>query len=142
MGAMGMHMGNNHTTSHRACAATVSLLAELIEMAEEASLGDLALYLQAARRELAAGPWRLPPVHVGRHHATLADAISALLATLEELRGATDAEAGLASIAVARLYIADGIRHLDRIAERVARETPQLRWPLLDTNRIDWRWVS
>ncbi|MGH3976133.1 MAG: hypothetical protein ACRDS9_22825 [Pseudonocardiaceae bacterium] len=135
-------MGDNHTRSPRAYVTTMSLLTAMSAMADEASLGDLALYLNAARHDLAGGPWDLSHTPTDEDLATLADGVSALLVALEELKEVTDDEVGLAAIAAARMYLADGIRHLDRVAERVAREAAELTRSTAPASRVDLRWVS
>jgi hypothetical protein len=139
---MNMDTGNNDMRSRRAYVATMSLLAEITEAADEASLGDLALYLDAARYELTNGPWGLQSVRSDDHHSTFTGGISALFAALDELREVTEEEGGLAAIAAARMYLTDGIRHLDRVAERVAQAAAEQRRPRTSTRRVDWGWAS
>lgn len=142
MDAMDIHMENNYTRTCRAYITTMSLLTAMSAMAEEASLGDLALYLNAARYELVDGPWRLSLSPTDEGRTTLTDGLSALLVALEDLRNVTDDEVGLAAIATARMYLADGIRHVDRLSERVAREAAEVSEFAAPANRVDLRWVS
>ncbi|WP_328530205.1 hypothetical protein OG984_03190 [Nocardioides sp. NBC_00368] len=142
MVSMDMYMGNSHPRSHRAYVAAMSLLAAMSAMAEEASLGDFVIYLSAAHHELVDGPWGPPFAPTAEDCATLTDSITALLVALEELRDVTDDETGLVAIAAARMYVADGIRHLDRVAERVAREAEEVSRLTAPRSCVDLRWVS
>lgn len=142
MVAMDIHKENIHPRTHQAYIATMSLLTAISTMAEDASLGDFAIYLNAARQELVDGPWGPPLTPTDGDHVMLTASVSSLLVALEELRDLTDDETGLVAIAAARMYLADGIRHLDRVAERVAREAAEASRLTSTRSKVDLRWVS
>lgn len=143
-----MDTNDKHPCTPRPYATVTALLDEMAEHADEAGLGDLRLYLRAASLELALGPW---PHQYARTPEPASDAILQplteqfvrLMTLLEELRLATSDETGVVAIAAARMFVADGIRHLDTIAEKVARDTSNtLARARSRLVRVDWRWAS
>lgn len=150
-----MDTNDKHPGPPRPHTTVTALLDEMAEHADEAALGDLRLYLRAASLELALGPWRrensepADPAESasGVVRRPLTEQFVRLLALLEELRLATADdtahEAGLVAVAAARMFVADGIRHLDTVAEKVARDvSAALAQPRPQFGRVDWRWAS
>lgn len=135
---------DGHMTNHderqaqQMYVTTTALLKGLANLAEDAGVDDLALYLAAARDELADGPWALAAVNVDSDLMTLAAGVGGVLSALDDLRALTTDEVGIVAIAAARLWVVDGIRHLDRVAERFARQAAELR----RSRSVDWRWAS
>ena len=110
----------------------MTLLTGMVDHAEEAGLDELALYFTMARTELALGPWQsplvevLPPGRIG-----LVEGVQVVLDLLDVIRPLTDDPSGVSALALARLWVVDGVNWLDRAAAKVAvacRDVTIERW--------------
>lgn len=98
-------------------------LAGLADHAEEVGLGDLGLYFTMARTELALGPWNevlVPVPAVVRPN--FAEGVSTVLELLDALRLVTVELSGVVALALARLWMLDAVRRLDRLGDGAAQE--------------------
>ncbi|MFE6645021.1 hypothetical protein ACFVJS_00565 [Nocardioides sp. NPDC057772] len=103
------------------CRRVSSLLVGLADHADEAGLGDLAVYLMTARAELVLGPWRAPwAEQVPIKGLSLSRGIAMVLDLLDGLREETEDMDGIVAIAMARLWVVDGVRWLDGAARKIA----------------------
>ena len=99
----------------------MTLLAGLADHADEAGMEDLVIYFTMARTELALGPWVAPLARVvpdGR--IGFAEGVREVLDLLDAIRALTDDPSGVIAIALARLWIVDGVAWLDAEAAKVA----------------------
>ncbi|MGY0390580.1 hypothetical protein ACWZJV_26710 [Nocardioides sp. WG-D5] len=104
------------------CRRVSSLLVGLSDHADEAGLEDLAVCLMTARAELVLGPWRVPSaesVSVERL-VSLTRGIPTVPDLLDRLREETEDLDGIVAIAMARLWVVDGVRWLEDAARRIA----------------------
>lgn len=99
----------------------MSLLAGMADHAEEAGLGDLALYFMMARTELGLGPWEDAIVEVvpaGR--VGFVKGVRTLLDLLDTIRPLTEDPSAVVALALAQLWVVDGVAWLDQAAATVA----------------------
>lgn len=99
----------------------MTLLAGLADHADEAGMEDLVIYFSMARTELALGPWPAPDVDaVPEGRVGFAEGVRDVLDLLDEVRALTDDRSGVIALALARLWVVDGVAWLDAEAAKVA----------------------